>query len=201
MSEEKLLCTVTHRQIIGGCCPWCHAAIGAGNYTATPAGAETGNSPTILWNWPVLEDDLRAADAHVRHLASLNLAGLSHELERALPLIALALTDGDDEVRFHAEMACEQLGRDLSSDEATWLEGEIRHERHQLVARMMLLTNYFLASQPETRARRAGPYLLADRPPSAPEHCRKPGRAGAQTPGARVVRPCSRIVDNRCRGP
>lgn len=150
MTEEKPLCTVTHRQLVDGCCPWCHAPVSDGQLRGVSAG-----STEACWNWRVLEEDLRAGDLRIRTITSLNLAKLSDEVEHALPLLTLALDDRHHDVRLHAEIACERIGRDLSSMQAVWLEGEVRGERHHLAACMMLLAGYSTSRQPELRAKRA----------------------------------------------
>ncbi len=150
MTEEDSLCIITHRQLVAGCCPWCDAAVSDGRLAAKPAG-----SAVASWNWAVLEEDLRAEDLRVRTTASLNLAELSSELEQALPLLSVALEDRNEEVRCHGDLACGRIGKDLSSAQEAWLEHEVRAERHQLAARIMLLASYFTSREPELRVKRA----------------------------------------------
>src|SRR5262249_51869407 len=150
MSEEKPLCTVTHRQLTEGRCPWCHAPVSGGQLTGGPAG-----SAEARWEWAVLQEDLRAADLGGPRNCRRNPHELSEEVEEALPLLSFALEDRHEEVRFHGEQACGRMGKELSPNQATWLEDEVRDERHQLAARMMLLSSYFTSRERDLRAKRA----------------------------------------------
>ena len=115
--QDISACIVTHRQILEGFCPWCDSHIENGQLSATSKGPSQ-----IRWNWIAIEECLRDGDPDFRSLTVWNLSKLAPSVDKALPLLALALLDGDSEIRSEADDACRKIGRDLSDEQVLWLE-------------------------------------------------------------------------------
>lgn len=143
-------CLTTHRQILKGMCPWCDRPIENGQVSATFDGpAET------RWNWTAIEECLRGDDPESRSRTVLELGDLATSLDKVLPLLAIGLNDGEAQVRSCAEIACGQIGRDISQDQVAWLETQRDIAEHALAARVILLGKYFGNTNAAIRASRA----------------------------------------------
>jgi hypothetical protein len=148
--QEKSVCTITHRQIVEGLCPWCDCHISNGQVGDAPNGASE-----TRWNWIAIEDSLRDDDPEVRMHTVCGLSKHTNDVEKLLPLTAIALTDSDPKVRTRAEDCCRRIGRDLSPEELLRLEHQGVHQDCELAARIMLLGGYFLSTETAARAARA----------------------------------------------
>jgi hypothetical protein len=148
--QDETPCDVTHRQILEGLCPMCDRFIENGQITAK------SNGPSqIRWNWVAVEECLRDGDSRIRSHTVWHLSSMAKSIDKALPLLALALTDSDPETRSQAEDACGRIGRDLSEEQVVWLEMQRDTADRALAARTVLLGKYFLGKKKAVRAARA----------------------------------------------
>jgi hypothetical protein len=148
--QEKSVCTITHRQIIEGLCPWCDRYISNGQAGDAPNGASE-----IRWNWTAIEQSLRDDDPDDRMHTVWNLSNHTNYVEKLLPLFAKALMDSDPRIRSMAEDSCRRIGRSLSPEELLRIEHQEVPRDRELAARIMLLGKYFLSTETAARATRA----------------------------------------------
>ena len=149
--QEKSVCTITHRQIIEGHCPWCDRYISNGQVGDSPNGASE-----IRWDWTAIEQSLRDDDSDDRMHTVWNLSNHTNDVEKLLPLFAIALMDSDPKVRSMAEDSCRRIGRSLSPEELLRIEHQEVPRDRELAARIMLLGKHFLSTETAARATRAG---------------------------------------------
>ncbi len=148
--QDETPCDVTHRQIVEGLCPLCDHWIENGQLSGKSSGP-----PEIRWNWGAVEECLRDGDRLARSHTVWHLSLMACSIDRALPLLALALTDTDQQTLFLAETVCSQIGRDITQKQVAWLETQRDDEQLGLAARMILLGKYFLSRTKAARAARA----------------------------------------------
>jgi hypothetical protein len=148
--HDKPACNLIHRQILSGICPSCEIRIEQGALSAKPNGPSQ-----VEWNWTAIEADLRGGDVECRSLTVWNLSDLATHLERVLPLLAIAMPEGNSEDRSMAVFACGRLGRDLSTEQIPWLEMQRDEPDLALAARTVLLAKYAASRGKADRAARA----------------------------------------------
>jgi len=132
--RDETACIVTHRQILEGLCPMCDRVIENGQVS------DKSNGPSeIRWNWVALEECLRDRDSPIRSHTVWHLSSMAKSIDKALPLLALALSDSDPEIGSRAEDACGRIGRDLSDEQVVWLETQRDKQGRAWAARAVLL--------------------------------------------------------------
>ncbi len=149
--NDRHVCDLTHRHIQRGVCRWCQRWIDAGEPSAELETQVTEYTP-VEWNLAAIEEDLRSGDQELRLHTASTLAEFTSSLAEALPLAAIALADGDPEVRTSAEHACHWLGSELTDEQVAWLESQRDAPDVARAVRTILLGSY---SGPRKKANRA----------------------------------------------
>ena len=94
-------------------------------------------------------------DSEVRSLTISNLTlDDGPDLDVALPLLAKAVGDQNQQNRYLAEIALSQLGRDITPEQVQELEDCLVGSPHEVATRILLLGYYFLGQRQSRSARK-----------------------------------------------
>lgn len=153
MSDEKPICAVTHGFVAGGTCPWCGTLLSSNPAAHAVAEARSGK---CRWNVDALTAAIVHEDIEVRSTAisSITLDD-GPDSEVAIPLLARAMGDKSEQIRYLAESALTSIGRDLTQEQVTELEGNCEQSPHPTANRVLLLAYYFLGQRESESASEA----------------------------------------------
>src|SRR4051794_29817009 len=137
MSNTKQICTVTHRQVAEGTCPWCDMQLPKNPTAHSVAKARSGK---CHWDVDALSAAIEHDDTEVRSSTISNLMlDDGPDLDVAVSLLAKAMGDQNQQNRHLAENALSRLGRDITLEQVQELEECLIGSPHEVATRIVLL--------------------------------------------------------------